>query len=132
MKTEGWLFTGVAIFVAPVAVLYWWLSKEPAGTTALALTFGLAAMVGYYLLFTARRIDQRPEDDRDAEIADGAGELGFYSPHSWWPLALTGSLALATLGMIFGWWMVYFTVPLVLLAVVGFVFEYYRGANQRH
>ena len=28
------------------------------------------------------------DDDLDAEVSDGAGELGFFSPHSWWPLPL--------------------------------------------
>jgi len=130
MTLEGKMFTGVAVFVAPVTAIYWYMSKEPAGTTALALTTGLSGMIGFYLLFTARRLGPRPEDIDNAEIADGAGELGFYSPHSWWPLALVSSVALATLGMIFGWWLVYLTVPLVAIAVVGFVFEYYRGESQ--
>jgi hypothetical protein len=132
MSFEGKMFAGVAIFLAPVTIVYWYLSKEPAGTTALALCTGLSALIGYYLLFTARRIDPRPEDDLTAEIADGAGELGFYSPHSWYPLVLAGAAGLVTLGVIFGWWLVYLAVPLLFLAVFGFVFEYYRGENQRH
>ena len=41
----------------------------------------------------ARRIDLRPEDYEDAEVSDGAGELGFFSPHSWWPILLSASVA---------------------------------------
>jgi hypothetical protein len=130
MTFEGKMFAGMAVFLTPVTVVYWYASKEPAGTTALALATGLCTLIGYYLLFTARRIDPRPEDDEQAEIADGAGELGFYPPHSWWPLAVAGAAALTTLGIIFGWWLVYFAVPLLLLAVLGFVFEYYRGENR--
>jgi hypothetical protein len=132
MSFEGKLFAGVAVFLAPDTIVYWYWSKEPAGTTALALATGLAALIGFYLLFTARRIDARPEDNETAEIADGAGEIGFFSPHSWWPLAVAGAAALAVLGVVFGWWLVYLAVPLVVLAVMGFVFEYYRGENQRH
>jgi heme A synthase len=132
MKFEGKMFAGIAVFLLIVTPVYWFWSKEPAGTTALALTFGLAFLIGFYLLFTARRIDPRPEDDEHAEIADGAGELGFYSPHSWMPLAVAGSAALVTLGVIFGWWLVYLTVPLLFLASIGWVFEYYRGESQRH
>ena len=40
------------------------------------------------------------------EIADGAGELGFYSPHSWWPLPVGFFAAITFLGIIFGWWLV--------------------------
>ncbi|KWX00259.1 cytochrome c oxidase subunit 4 [Carbonactinospora thermoautotrophica] len=132
MKFEGNIFAIVAVFLAPVTVIYWLLSKEPVGTTALAMTFGLCFLIGFYLLFTARRIDPRPEDDEEAEVSDGAGELGFFSPHSWWPLYLGGAAALTTMGVVFGWWLVFFTAPLLLLAVIGWVFEYYRGEHARH
>ena len=33
-------------------------------------------MVTLYLGFHAKKMDPRPEDRNDAEIADGAGELG--------------------------------------------------------
>jgi hypothetical protein len=129
MSFEGKMFAGVAAFLIPVTVIYWYMSKETAGTTALALTVGLCGMIGFYLLFTARRIDARPEDNEEGEISDGAGELGFYSPHSWWPLAAGGAAALSALGIVFGWWMLYFAIPLMLMAVVGWVFEYYRGEH---
>jgi hypothetical protein len=132
MSFEGRMFVGVGLFLFPITVVYWYMSKEPAGTTALALAIGLCLLIGYYLLYTARRIDARPEDYEDAEISDGAGELGFYSPHSWSPLAVAGAAALTTLGLIFGWWLVYLAVPLLVIAVIGWVFEYYRGESQRH
>ena len=123
------LFAAGTFFFAIVAVVYGVWSEEPAGTTALALTGGLAALVGFYVLFTARHIDPRPEDSKDAEIADGAGELGFYSPHSWWPLPCAFSAAIVATGLIFGWWLVAVGVVCLLLSVVGMVFEYYRGAH---
>ena len=94
---------------------------------ALAGLGGLAFLVGYYLLFTARRIDARPEDSKFAEIAEGAGELGFYSPHSWWPLAVGFAAAVAFAGIVFGWWLFILGAGLGAMAVVGLVFEYYRG-----
>jgi hypothetical protein len=129
MKVEGWLFAAGTFFFALVAIVYGVWSGEPAGTTALALTGGLAALVGFYILFTSRHIDPRPEDSKDAEIADGAGELGFYSPHSWWPLPTAASAAMLAAGLIFGWWLVAVGVVCLLLSVVGLVFEYYRGAH---
>lgn len=130
MKVEGYLFAGVAVFLIPVTTIYWFYSEDPTGTTALAVSFGLAALISIYLFVTARRIEPRPEDNLDAEIADGAGDLGFFSPHSWWPLALAASLALATLGVVFGWWLLIAAVPFVTYAAMGFVFEYYRGEHQ--
>ena len=80
MKVEGLLFAGLAVFFGIVAAAYWVLSREPAGTAALVLSGGLGFIVGYYLLFTSRRIDPRPEDDLEANVSDGAGDMGFFSP----------------------------------------------------
>ncbi|MEV0398893.1 cytochrome c oxidase subunit 4 [Actinoallomurus sp. NPDC050550] len=127
MKIEGYLFVFCALFFAIMDVIYWLWSHDPTGTTALALTIGLAGLTGFYLLFTGRRIDPRPEDDKEAEIADGAGELGFFSPHSWWPLFTALAAATAALGAVFGWWLLLIGMLGVVLAAIGFVFEYYRG-----
>jgi hypothetical protein len=127
VKVEGWLFAAGFFFFAIAAVIYGLLAEEPVGTVALAFTAGLAFLVGYYLLFTARRIDPRPEDSKTAEIVEGAGELGFYSPHSWWPLAVAGSAAITFLGVAIGWWLFIIGAGAGALAVIGLVFEYYRG-----
>jgi Cytochrome c oxidase subunit IV len=127
MKVEGYLFVGCAAFFAAMDVVYWHFSKDPTGTTALALSVGLAFLTGFYLLFTGRRLPPRPEDRPDAEIAEGTGELGFFSPHSWWPLITGMSAAVAALGAAVGWWLFLIGMLFVLLSAIGFVFEYYRG-----
>jgi Cytochrome c oxidase subunit IV len=127
MKVEGWLFVGCAAFFAIMDVIYWHFSKDPTGTTALALSVGLAFLTGFYLLFTGRRLPPRPEDRPEAEIAEGTGELGFFSPHSWWPLITGMSAAVAALGVAIGWWLFLIGMLFVLLSAIGFVFEYYRG-----
>jgi Cytochrome c oxidase subunit IV len=127
MKVEGWLFVGCAAFFAIMDVIYWHFSKDPTGTTALALSVGLAFLTGFYLLFTGRRLPPRPEDRPEAEIAEGTGELGFFSPHSWWPLIIGMSAAVAALGAAIGWWLFLIGMLFVLLSAIGFVFEYYRG-----
>ena len=127
MKVEGWIFAGGIFFFSLAALVYWFLSAEPIGTVALAFTAGLGFLVGYYLLFTARRIDPRPEDMPTAEIEEGAGELGFYSPHSWWPLPLAFFAAVTFAGLAIGWWMVLLGIVGGAFSVIGLVFEYYRG-----
>ncbi len=129
MKIEGMLFAAGTVFYALVAVIYFLLSREPVGTTALALTAGLAFLVGFYVLFTGRRVGERPEDRVDAEVAEGAGELGFFSPHSWWPLPLAAGAAVFTLGLTFGFWLSYIGFTILGLSVIGLVFEYYRGEH---
>lgn len=127
MKVEGWLFAAGFIFFSISAVIYGVLAEEPVGTVALAFTAGLAFLIGYYLLFTARRIDPRPEDSLTAEIDEGAGELGFYSPHSWWPLPVAFFAAVSFIGIVFGWWLFIIGAIGGGLSVIGLVFEYYRG-----
>ncbi len=127
MKVEGWLFTAGTLFFMISGAVYWVLSEEPVGTVALGFTTGLAALIGFYVLVTGRRIDPRPEDLTDAEIADGAGELGFYSPHSWWPLVVAFFAAMGFVGLIIGWWLFIIAAIGASLGVIGLVFEYYRS-----
>jgi cytochrome c oxidase subunit IV len=128
MKVEGYLFIGCAAFFAVTDVVYWYYSKDPTGSTALALAVGMAFLTGFYILFTGRRLPPRPEDRRDAEISEGTGELGFFSPHSWWPLITGLSAAVAALGAAVGWWLFLIGMLFVFLSAIGFVFEYYRGS----
>jgi Cytochrome c oxidase subunit IV len=127
MKVEGFLFVGCAAFFGVVDIVYWHFSKDPTGTTALFLSVCFAFLTGFYLLFTGRRLPPRAEDVPDAEISDGTGELGFFSPHSWWPLITGMSAAVAALGVAVGWWLFLIGMLFVLLSAIGFVFEYYRG-----
>jgi Cytochrome c oxidase subunit IV len=127
MKFEGSLFVGCAIFFGVVDIIYWYFSKDPAGTTALALSVALAFLSGFYVLFTGRRLPPRPEDDQEGDIYQGTGELGFFSPHSWWPLFVGLATATAALGVAIGWWLFLIGLLAILLAAIGFVFEYYRG-----
>jgi uncharacterized membrane protein len=127
MKFEGTLFIGCAIFFGAADIVYWYFSKDPTGTTALALSVALAFLTGFYLLFTGRRLPERPEDTPDGEIEQGTGELGFFSPHSWWPLYLGLAAGLAAFGVAVGWWLFLIGLLAIFLTTIGFVFEYYRG-----
>ncbi|WP_406197844.1 cytochrome c oxidase subunit 4 [Kitasatospora sp. NBC_01560] len=136
MKEQGKIFLGLAVFVLAMAITYglWTnhsdLGIEAAGTTALFLAFALCAFIGYYLAFTARRVDSGAGDNPEAEVADDSGELGFFAPHSWQPLSLAIGGALAFMGVIFGWWLLYWSIPVILIGLFGWVFEFYRGENQ--
>ena len=130
MKVEGYVFAFIAVFLVPVTAVYWILSQDPTGTTCLALSIGLTFMIGYYLLFTARRMEARPEDRGDADISEGSGEMGFFSPHSWWPIYTAGAFSLTAIGLIFGPWLFLIGFVLVLITSMGFLFEYYVGINR--
>ena len=127
MKVESLIFGLMALFFAIVATVYGLLSHEVVGTTALVLSGGLALAIGFYLFRLSARFGPRPEDRPDGEISDQAGEFGFYSPHSWWPLPTAASAAIMCLGFAFGWWLTVLGLFMLISSAVGFVFEYYRG-----
>jgi hypothetical protein len=125
MKTNWMLFVGLSIFYVIMTIVYWQVDGEPLGITGLMLSAGLAGMVGFYVWFTQKRIGKvLPEDNTTAEIADGAGELGFFSPHSWWPLPTGLSAVAAGLGLIIGWWFTLIAVTGLIISVIGWVTEY--------
>ena len=127
MKAETWIFVGVAIFFALVPPVYWFMSEDPTGTTALLLSFFLVLMIAAYLGLIARRIDPRPEDKKEGEIAEGAGELGFFPPQSIWPLYCAVAFCGVVLGPVFGWWLMILGFAFGSIAITGLVYEYYRG-----
>ena len=125
MKVNWQLFTGLAVFYVIMTVIYWFIGGEPVGIGGMLLAAGLAGMVGFYVWFTQKRIGVTlPEDSRTAEIADGAGELGFYSPHSWWPLPVALSSCAMGLGLIIGWWLTLIGVGALIISIIGMVTEY--------
>ncbi|NDE71335.1 MAG: cytochrome c oxidase subunit 4 [Actinobacteria bacterium] len=107
MKFGFRLFLFLAAFYLIVDLVYWYMGGEPVGIVAIGLSAGLAIIIGYYFWFINRRTGGvLPEDNLDADIADGAGELGFFSPHSWWPA--------------------------LLISILGFVLEYERPSATSH
>lgn len=130
MKAEAWIFVITGVFFTLVSPAYWVITNDWTGTSALVMTTLLAWMIALYLGFHASRMDPRPEDRKDGDIADGAGELGFFPPYSWWPLwcALTASLFVYAIAL-GAWWLVLIAFGLGILALCGWVFEYYRGEH---
>jgi hypothetical protein len=138
MKTEARLFLGIATFFWASAIAYGIWSHlyqghvEVVGVVGLILSGGLAGIPGSFFAFVSRRIDPRPEDRRDAEIAEGAGDVGFFSPASYWPVGLAGATAMIGIGFSFvQMWLVIVGVLGLLFAIGGLVFEYYTGGNSR-
>ena len=127
MIVGGKLFAyGTALYVG-LAIVYWFMSGDVVGTTALALTGGLAFLISFYVLFTAKRVGPLPEDNELALISDIDPDYGFFSPHSWWPFAIGLSVAIFVLGFVFARWMMVFGLFAIMMAIYGLIFEYYRG-----
>jgi hypothetical protein len=131
VKVGGWSFALGAIFFLTVGGIYFYVSRDEIGTTALVMTGGLAFLVAFYILYTDKRLDGLPEDRANAEVDEADPEYGFYSPHSWWPLPVGFASMLIALGFIFAAWLAVLGVMVLLLAVIGWLFEYYRGEFAR-
>jgi cytochrome c oxidase subunit IV len=138
MRIESRLFLLISAFLFVAAAIYAYATHqsangsgvEPVGVAALILSGGLTLIMGSFFSFVSRRIDARPEDRADAEIAEGAGELGFFSPGSYWPLGIALAALVTGLGMAFGqFWLVLVGVVAILGTVGGLLFEYYVGQN---
>lgn len=128
MKIEARIFEYCAVFFFIAGIAYTILTQEPVGVAALFLTGGMSLIIGTYFRFLSRRLDERPEDNPDAEVADGAGDLGFFSPGSYWPFGIAFAAAILALGLaFFYYWLIVIGAVALLLAVGGLVFEYHRG-----
>ena len=127
MKFAGLLFNLGALFFAVVATVYGIWSRDWAGTTALAFTGFMTLLIGFYVTYTARRLDNRPEDDRMANQDEADPDYGFFSPHSWWPLPIGLGAMVTALGLVFAVWLLILGVGILMFGVLGLVYEYYIG-----
>ena len=134
MKVETRLFLFLVIFFGVVSPIYalvtWWLDGrvEVIGTTVMLLTFVMTAMIAGYLHLTGRGIDLRPEDNKEGEIIDGVGALGFFPPSSIWPFWAALAAAVILLGPVFGWWITILGIGFGIWVVSGWCYEFYVGA----
>ncbi|MEU0599852.1 cytochrome c oxidase subunit 4 [Streptomyces sp. NPDC006393] len=124
MRTEARLFTGVALFFAVTAAGYGRWSAEPAGSAALAVAAVMAALVAFFLRVRHRRDGPRAEDRPDAEVIDSAGPVGFFSPHSLWPVVVALGTAVLALGVVLGLWLALLGFGVLGCGVLGMVFQY--------
>ena len=137
MNVEARLFLGIAAFFWLAAIAYGIWTKqgqghvETVGVVGLILSGGLVAIPGGFFAFVSRRIDPRPEDRSDAEIAEAAGDLGFFSPGSYWPVGLAAAATLTGLGLAFvQMWLALVGLAFLLFSIGGLLFEYYGGGRK--
>lgn len=123
---------GASFLSVDAVYLVWSLLAENFELIGL-MTIGLSGILCVFLAFYFGRVVKSAgpigwaEDLLDAEIDDGDSEVGFYSPWSWWPILLAGSLALMFAGVAISAWIAITAVPFLAVCIVGWVYEYYRG-----
>ena len=84
MKVMTRIFWSLFVFFLAVIPFYgiWNNWAELAGPVALLLTAFMMALAGWYLGVTEKKFTNNPEDDPQGDIADNAGEYGFFTPFS--------------------------------------------------
>jgi len=132
-----WILTGFFLLMAVVYTVWsiiehpgldWYHAVEWVGTVALLFVAFMSAMIAFYVNRVHRaQGGELPEDVLTADIDDGDPELGEFSPWSWWPLVLAFSAALGILGLAVGQFLFPIGLGVFVIAIVGWVYEYYRG-----
>ena len=118
--------------VSDVVYTLWALANyaqvEWVGTLGIGLVALLSVFIAFYLnrSFHAQG-GELPEDRQDASIDDGDPEQGHFSPWSWWPIMLATAATLGFLGLAVGVWIGFIGLAVFVVAIVGWVYEYYRG-----
>ena len=106
----------------------WYNAIEWVGTIALLFSAAMSVMIGFYVnRVHSAQGGELPEDTLTADIDDGDPEIGEFSPWSWWPLVLAFSAALGMIGLAVGYFLLPIAGAVFLVAIVGWVYEYYRG-----
>lgn len=136
MNANVKLYGMLTVFFIFLSVLYtvWSLIDqghqriEWVGTITLLLSGLLFALIGFYLskVHSAQGAEL-VEDRLDGNIEDGDAEQGHFSPWSWWPVVLAGSASLVFLGVAIGAWIAFIGLGLLIVSLVGWTYEYYRG-----
>ena len=132
-----WILT---VFFLIVAAVYtgWNIIAHPdrpvvtaiewVGTVTLLFVAFMSAMIAFYLNRTHKaQGGELPEDILTADIDDGDPELGEFSPWSWWPIVLAASAAVFLIGLAVGHFLLPIGLAIFVVAIVGWVYEYYRG-----
>jgi len=111
------IFAGIGVFIAVLAVVYWLVSYEDAGTTMLVLASCLALFCGGWFYLQDRKRPVAPVE----ESVHGDAARPYLPDTSVWPFAVGIGAALTLNGLIIGWPYAVPGAALLALAVTGFV-----------
>ncbi|WP_030231010.1 cytochrome c oxidase subunit 4 [Streptomyces sp. NRRL S-350] len=125
MKAEGWLFGVMAVFFAVTGLVYGLWAQEPAGKAILTVAFLMSGLIAlFWFVQHQRRGGGRPQDRKDAEIAEGLGPVGFFPARSGYPVLTAAGLTVFALGLVFARWLIVTGALVLAFAVSGFIFQY--------
>ncbi|GAB1325815.1 aa3-type cytochrome oxidase subunit IV [Streptomyces sennicomposti] len=124
MKSEAYLFGGVAVFFLLTDVAYIWFAREPAGIAALTVSCFMASVIAFFCLVNHRRKGARPEDRRDGEVHERSGRLAFFPPHSRNPVVTAAGVTICAVGVVYGFWLFLIGIGVLAIGLLGMVLEF--------
>ncbi|MDO4911848.1 MAG: cytochrome c oxidase subunit 4 [Corynebacterium sp.] len=136
MRSSAKIFYGITVFYVVAGVLYMWITAHSSdagnikglewfGAVAMVFSALLTLMLGAYFHFTERRMDVLPHDWEEAEIEDGAGMLGFFSPSSIWPAVMTLAVAILAFGIVYmAYWLLLLGAVVLIWSTVMLNLQY--------
>lgn len=123
MRLQGLVFLGIGAFLLVIGVVYWFASYEDAGTVLLIGSAILSFFAGAYLLIQQRRFPVAAEDEPEATLAEGAGEMGVFPTATAWPFLVGLGAVIMFNGLAAGVWIFVGGAVIFLAAVIGYVFS---------
>ncbi|CAG4918437.1 MULTISPECIES: cytochrome c oxidase subunit 4 [Acidithrix] len=127
MKVEFRIYLGIGLFVLVITTIYLFWAREYGGATMLFGTAGLGIMPALYMGWWRKRMDPRPEDSKDATIAESQGTIGTFPGHTIWPFVLGMGVFFSALSLAFGAWTLVIGGALLIFAATSVVLESRRG-----
>ena len=143
MKVEALFLLFLGAFFGAIGLVYWFWAYEDGGGMMLLGATLLGFLPGSYYFFWHRRFHghryffwghvpaagERPEDRDDAELADGAGAIDSFPGSSIWPFVMGMGAFTLVLSFVFGIWLAFLAIPLILTALTGVTAESRRGGH---
>jgi hypothetical protein len=132
-----WILSGFFLLMAVTYISWniiahpevvWYHAMEWVGSVALTFATLMSGFIAFYVgRVHVAQGGELPEDVLTADIDDGEPEQGEFSPWSWWPIMLAFAAAIGMIGLAVGSWMFPIGLSVFVVAIVGWVYEYYRG-----
>ncbi len=129
MRVNGIFLSAIGVFFGVIGLVYWFTGYEDGGFAMLIGSALLGLLPGSYYLWWSYKMKPQPDDDPDAEMAEGAGTVESFPGSSIWPFVLGMGAMFIVLTFIFGLWLAPIGGALVLSAAIGGTMESRRGGT---
>lgn len=131
MKTFVGLFMSSAAFSAAICIIYWFASRDYAGTFFLGFMCIALGFAASYAMFFERNA-HLASDDPAMQQKEAAGEdVGIFTKESPWPVALAFSILWFFIGLVWSDFMIFTGLAAMLLCLWRLGAESARVGHER-